>query len=453
MLKLEPDRLLNGCLREAGLKPKAPPYGGWESTPGVSPGQILGFYLSAASMMVQSTDDAELRTRLNYVLGELEQVQKANGNGYLMAIPGGKRLFADVARGKIEVGGLPWSGCGLNGWNGPAYVLNKIMLGLYQAHLATGNPRAKAILVRTADWFGQEVLDHLNDDQVQHLLEAEHGSLNESFADVYALTGDARYLVWARRLCHRQMLEPLAVRQDILTNWHANTQIPKFTGFQRIYTFTGEKTLTAAARFFWETVVANRSWAIGGNSADEHFNDPRHFDAALAVANGPETCNSVNMLRLTESLYSAGNEARHARCLRAHSLQPHPCVPRSRARHVCLLQLHAARSLSRLLGRVQLHVVLRWHGHGESRKIWQDDLRAQPGEMTHFTSTSSSPPSWTGKAKAYRIRQETRFPDEPATTLRITCDQPVQLALKIRHPAWVPGGSPEDRGEWTRAGC
>ena len=194
--KLEPDRLLNGCLRKAGLKPKAPPYGGWESRSGVSPGQILGFYLSATSMMVLSTDDEALRTRLNYVLGELEQVQKANDNGYLMAIPGGKRLFADVARGKIEVGGLPWSGCSLNGWNGPAYVLNKIMLGLYQAHLATGNPKAKAILVRAADWFGQEVLDKLNDEQVQHLLAAEHGSLNESFADVHALTDDARYLVW-----------------------------------------------------------------------------------------------------------------------------------------------------------------------------------------------------------------------------------------------------------------
>ena len=80
------------------------------------------------------------------------------------------------------------------------------------------------------------------------------------------------------------MLEPFAARKDILTNWHANTQIPKFTGFQRIYTFTGETKLTAAAQFFWETVVANRSWAIGGNSADEHFNDPRQFAASLFSA-------------------------------------------------------------------------------------------------------------------------------------------------------------------------
>jgi DUF1680 family protein len=440
LLKLEPDRLLNGCLREAGLEPKAPAYGGWESTPGVSPGQILGFYLSAASMMAQSTGDAELRTRLNHLLGELEQVQKANGNGYLMAIPGGKRLFADVARGKIDVAGLPWSGCGLNGWNGPAYVLNKIMLGLYQAHLATGDPRAKAILVRTADWFGQEVLDKLNDDQVQHLLEAEHGSLNESFADVHELTGDARYLAWARRLCHRQMLEPLAAHQDILTNWHANSQIPKFTGFQRIYSFTGEKKLAGAARFFWETVVANRSWVIGGNSADEHFNDPRQFDAALAAPNGPETCNSVNMLRLAESLHRADDDVRlldtYERILYNHILAYHD-PERGMFVYYSSMRPGHYRVYSDEFNAMWCCVGTGMESPGKYGKMIY--ARGPADDALHVNLFIASELDW--KSKGVRVRQETRFPDEPATTLRMTCDQPVHFALKIRHPAWARAGT------------
>src|ERR1044071_7203504 len=85
LLRLDADRLLSGVRKEAGLTPKAPGYGGWESM--TIAGHSLGHYLSACAFMFASTGDARFRERVNYIVAELETAQRANGNGYVAAIP------------------------------------------------------------------------------------------------------------------------------------------------------------------------------------------------------------------------------------------------------------------------------------------------------------------------------------------------------------------------------
>src|SRR6185503_9534876 len=70
LLRLDPDRLLSGVRKEAGLTPKAEVYGGWESM--TIAGHSLGHYLSACSLMFASTGDARFRERVNYIVSELE---------------------------------------------------------------------------------------------------------------------------------------------------------------------------------------------------------------------------------------------------------------------------------------------------------------------------------------------------------------------------------------------
>ena len=122
-----------------------------------------------------------------------------------------------------------------------------------------------------ADWFGYQVLDKLSYEQIQELLVCEHGSINESYITVYEITGDEKYLKWAKLLNDEDMLIPAAEERDVLNGWHANTQIPKFTGFEKVYNYTQEDKYTRAAQFFWETVVDKHTWVIGGNSTGEHF--------------------------------------------------------------------------------------------------------------------------------------------------------------------------------------
>ena len=303
LLWLNPDSLLHFYRVEAGLPPKADAYAGWESQNvwGAGPlrGGFLGFYLSSVSMMHQSTGDKELLKRLKYVLKELKLCQDAGKDGFLLGIKDGRMLFKEVASGKIKTNNPT-----VNGAWAPVYLINKMLLGLSAAYTQCGLEEALPMMIRLADWFGYQVLDKLSDEQIQKLLVCEHGSINESYVEAYELTGQKRFLDWARRLHDRAMWVPLSEGKDILYGWHANTQIPKFTGFHKYYMFTGDKRFLTAATNFWNIVNRNHTWVIGGNSTGEHFFPKEEFADRLLLKGGPETCNSVNMLRLTESLFS-----------------------------------------------------------------------------------------------------------------------------------------------------
>ena len=75
LLELEADRLLAPFLREAGLPSKAASYTNWENS-GLD-GHIGGHYISALSLMYASTGDEEIKSRLSYMLAELQRCQDA----------------------------------------------------------------------------------------------------------------------------------------------------------------------------------------------------------------------------------------------------------------------------------------------------------------------------------------------------------------------------------------
>ncbi len=305
LLRLEPDRLLAGFRRESGLSRKADAYGGWETIPDKGryslAGQALGHYLSALSLMTCATADAECRRRADYIVHELSECQKASGAGILCAFPESKQIFAELAAGRIKSDHL----FNLNGGYVPLYVTHKVMAGLRDAWLLLGNREARDVLVRMADWLGTVVKD-LTDAQIQEILETEHGGIMEAVTDVYAITGDTHYLQLAKRFNHQSLFQPMARREDILSGLHANAQIPKVIGMQRIYELTGEPAFGRAARFFWDDVVHTRSFVIGGHGENEFFFSPDEFATkGVTSTTGPETCNTYNMLKLSRRLWLA----------------------------------------------------------------------------------------------------------------------------------------------------
>lgn len=309
LLSLEPDRLLSWFRREAGLTPKAQPYPLWESedfqSTGPLAGHIMGFYLSGMSMMYQSTGDHAILERLQYSVHGLREAQEAGGDGYLAATRIGRHVFEDVVNRQFVT-----TNPTINDTWEPIYVMNKIMLGLYDAYTLCNIDEARTVLVKMADWFGNNVIDKIDHDTMQRLLVCEHGSINESYVDVYKLTGDAKYLHWAERLNDEAMWIPLSQGRDILEGWHANTQIPKFTGFVSVGLADGDRRMLNAAHLFWDIVVKNHTWVNGGNSSGEHFFDEGEYIYKVTSIGGPESCNSVNMMRLTEALYQVDGDIR-----------------------------------------------------------------------------------------------------------------------------------------------
>lgn len=303
LMGLNPDRLLAPYMKEAGLKPKAENYPNWENT-GLD-GHIGGHYLSALSYMYASTGNEEIGKRLDYFLSELKRCQDASGNGYLCGVPDGKTIWNEIKEGKINANPF-----GLNDRWVPLYNIHKTYAGLRDAYLVAGKEEAKGMLVALTDWM-MDIVSGLTDEQIQDMLRSEHGGLNEVFADVYAITGDEKYLELAKRFSHRFILDPLVEKKDMLTGNHANTQIPKVIGFKRIADLDGNQEWSSASEFFWNTVVENRSVSIGGNSVREHFHKSDDFSSMMTSEQGPETCNTYNMLRLTKLLYGTSGDVNY----------------------------------------------------------------------------------------------------------------------------------------------
>lgn len=300
ILELNPDRLLAPYLIASGIPVKAERYGNWESI-GLD-GHIAGHYLSALAMMYASTGNREVKNRLDYMISELEKCQQKNGNGYVGGIPQGK-VFWD----RIHNGDIDGSNFGLNNTWVPLYNIHKLFAGLTDTYHYTGNEKAKEVLIKLGDWF-IELIRPLSEEQIQNILKTEHGGINESFADLYIITKNKKYLETAEKVSHLAILNPLEKKEDKLTGLHANTQIPKVIGFEKIGRLSGNKDMTDAAQFFWENVTQKRSVAFGGNSFAEHFNPTEDFSGMLKSNQGPETCNSYNMERLSKALFLDQNK-------------------------------------------------------------------------------------------------------------------------------------------------
>lgn len=436
LVSLDPDRLLSWFRREAGLTSKAPAYPFWESEDvwggGPLAGHILGFYLSSMSMMYEATGDEEIKKKLAYAIDELGRCQDAHESGYALATINGKRIFDNMAKGDFKADKAMISGA----WE-PIYIMNKVMLGLYDAYLACDLPHAKSVLIRMADWFGAEVLDHLSHDQIQQILTCEHGSINESFVDVYTLTGEQKYLLWAERLNDEDMLLPAAEKRDVLNGWHANTQIPKFTGFQRIFSYTGNKDYTQAASFFWKTVVDKHTWVIGGNSTGEHFFSKDEFEKRVTLIGGPESCNSVNMMRLTEALYSDYGEMEkidyYERVLFNHILanyDPHEGM--------CTYFTSMRPGHYRMYG-TKYHSFWCCTGTGmEAPAKFGKMIYAHKEDDLYVNLFIPSEVDW--REKGIKLVQQTSFPDENTVEFTVKMQNAGCFALRLRRPYWNRSG-------------
>ncbi len=438
LLKFDPDRLLAPFLTDAGLEPKAEKYPNWESN-GLD-GHTAGHYISALAITYAATGNKECKQRLDYMVSELARCQEAHGDGYVGGIPNGKQMWDEIAAGDIRT-----SGFGLNDRWVPWYNLHKTFAGLRDAYLIGGNEQAKEVLIKLADWCGKLVSD-LSDAQVQDMLRAEHGGMNEVLADVGAITGNKKYIELASRFNHRAILEPLVQQRDELNGLHANTQVPKVVGFERIAHLTHNNAYHRAARFFWERVTQHRTLAFGGNSTSEHFPSPNQSIRWIESREGPETCNTYNMLRLSEQLFCAEPEARYAdfyeRAMLNHILSTqHPehggyvYFTPARPRHY--------RVYSQPEQAFWCCVGTGMENHGK----YGEFIYAHSDDSLWVNLFVASELTW--KDKGLTLTQQTRFPDEPSTKLVLNLEEPRQFALKIRHPSWASadGFSISIRGE------
>lgn len=294
LLKYDCDRMLAPYRKEAGLQPRKPSYPNWDGLDG----HVGGHYLSALAINA-ATGNEECRKRMEYMISELQLVLDANNqrpeawcHNYIGGVPNSAKMWTAFSKGDFG----PYFGT----W-APFYNIHKMYAGLRDAWLYCGNEQAKNLFLKFCDW-AVDITRDLNDEQMEKMLGNEHGGMNEVLADAYAITGEQKYLDCARRFSHRMLLVPLENGKDCLDNMHANTQIPKVIGYQRIAELAHDVQYHNASEYFWEIVTRQRSLALGGNSRREHFPTKENCIDYINDIDGPESCNTYNMLKLTEDL-------------------------------------------------------------------------------------------------------------------------------------------------------
>ncbi len=436
IMAMNPDKLLAPFLREAGLTPKAPSYTNWENT-GLD-GHIGGHYISALSMMYAATGDTTVYNRLNYMLDELYRAQQAVGTGFIGGTPGSLQLWKEIKEGNIHAGSF-----NLNGKWVPLYNIHKTYAGLRDAYLYAGSDLARQMLIALTDWMA-DITSGLTDEQMQDMLRSEHGGLNETFADVADITGDKKYLELARKFSHKTLLEPLTKDEDCLTGMHANTQIPKVIGYKRIADLTQDHDWDHAARFFWNTVVKHRSVCIGGNSVREHFHPADNFTSMLNDVQGPETCNTYNMLRLTKMLFQSSPDSRFADYYE-RALYNHILASQQPAKGGFVYFTPMRSGHYRVYSQPETSMWCCVGSGLENHTKYGEFIYAHTEDTLYINLFIPSRLTW--KEKNLVLAQESRFPDEEQIRFRVEKSTKKAFSFKFRYPAWAKGASVSVNGK------
>lgn len=448
LLEYDVDRLLTPYIRQAGLSKtqdvgnryynwefEHPAFESFAWNPQMAmDGHITGRYLSALSMAYASCREpglkARFKERIDYMLRVMKDCQDAfdgskNGmKGYIGGIPNND-IWTALSDGDYRV----YNQCG--NWI-PFYCVEKTLSGLRDAFVHTGSTEARDMWRKMLDWSIHVVRLFQEDIMEMQILQWEPGAMNEVLADGYAVFGDNKYLQAARKFSHQIMIENMVSdpTHSFLDLKHCTESTAKFLGFARIDELDRNDRYGKASRAFWEDVVLRRTTCIGGQGMGSYFLPANKGARYVNEGDGPETCNTAAMLRLTERLFSRSRNANYADY------------------YELALINHILSSQDPETGGHTFYTSLR----PESYRIYSQVNQAMwccvgSGMENHslygnFIYTRSSDTLFVNlfipselKNDKVQIRQEGGFPYSNKTRITILKDGNYQLA--VRHPGWT----------------
>lgn len=425
---LTTDRLLHSFRLTAGITSTATPYGGGGKPDCELRGHFNGgHYLSAVALAYASAGNDTLRKSGDVMVAELAKCQKTNSNGYLSAYP--TELFQRLADGKQV-----WA---------PFYTLHKIMAGLLDMYVHTGNEQALQVCEGMAIWV-QAYFEGISDETRQRMLRIEYGGMNEVLANLHGVTGKERYLRIARLFEQPMFLDPLAGHRDELKGLHANTHVPKVIGAARMYELAGERRYRTIAEYFLDEVLTERAYAIGNMSDDEHWRTaPGDLKGSLS-AKDAECCVAYNLMKLERHLFAwSGN----ARWMDAYERSLWNCrMGTQDSQGLKQYFMPLAAGYWKFLGSAENSFWCCTGTGAEEFAKFNDSIYSHDGESVWVNQFVASELSWS--EKKFGLRQETSFPSEQGTTLKLKLTEPQARTIRIRIPGWVAeGGSVKVNGK------
>jgi hypothetical protein len=423
--RLTADRLLYNFRANSGLPTgSAKPLGGWEQPANNQHsselrGHFTGHFLTACAQLHASMGDAEAKAKGDELVAALAKCQEKLGGGYLSAFP---TEFFDRLDARKPV----WA---------PFYTIHKIMAGMFDMYRLAGNRQALQVLEGMAAWADGWTASK-SEEHMQDILNTEFGGMAETLYNLAAATGNDRWVRAGDRFTKKRFMNPLALRRDELRGLHVNTHIPQVIAAARRYEISGDTRFHDVADYFFREVSTARSYVTAGTSNGEHWQtEPRRLGAELKRSvDTAECCCSYNMLKLARHLYGWDPNPRYFDYYERAMLN------------------HRIGTIRPEKGWTQYYLSLTpgaWKTFNtEDQSFWcctgtgveeysklADSIYWHDAEGLYVNQFIASELDWAGKG--LKLRQETKFPEEPGTALVVTAKQPVRMTLRLRVPGWL----------------
>ena len=421
LLSIDNDRLLHSWRVNAGLATNAEPLGGWEGLDVELRGHTMGHVLSGLALMYASTGDIAYKSKGDSLVSALAEIQQVlNQGGYLSAFP--QNLVNRAING--DPVWAPW------------YTIHKIMAGLIDMYQYAGNKQALEVVVKMSNWAYHK-LENLSPEQLAIMHKTEFGGMIEAAYNLFGITGDVNDKKLAEFFYDHKILDPLAQREDKLSGFHANTQIPKIIGEARGYELTGDEKEKTIADFFWQTVIDHHTYVTGGNSDNEYFFEPDQISKHISRAT-TESCNTYNMLKLTRHLFTWTADVKYA-----------DYYERALYNHILASQEQETGMVTYFIsyapGTFKTYC-------DKEHSFWccvgtGFENHAKYGEGIYYHNDNGIfvnlfiPSELTWKEKGVKLIQETRYPEEATTRLTIKEITNGEMPLYIRYPSWATSGA------------
>jgi DUF1680 family protein len=428
LLAMDEDALLKPYRTAAGLAAPGDDLGGWYNSSaafdpprdmhGFIPGHSLGQYISSLARAYAVTGDEATRQKAQRLVA-----------GYAATIT--SRLY--------------------DGYPLPAYLFDKINIGLIDAHALARDPRALAALDGSLD----AALPHLPEKALTRpqMAARPHPNMAFTWDESYTLPENL-YLAWrrgagrryrelaARYLLDAEYFDPLARGDNVLPGKHAYSHVNALSSAMQAYLVDGDRKHLRAARNGFDFVLA-QSYATGGWGPNEGFVVPG--SGALGESLGSthasfETpCGAYGHFKIARYLMAVTLDSRYGdsmeRVLYNTVLGALPMKPDGTAFYYSDYNASGSKTYfeyrcpccSGTLGQMVAD-------YGISAYLLSDR-----GAVVNLYLPSKL--SWRQNGRALSLQQSTAYPLDGAIEIALSTATPQTFSITLRVPAWAGANS------------
>lgn len=472
----------------------AEPLGVWDSQETKLRGHATGHYLTAIAQAYASTgydpelqqnfsDKMEYMVNVLYELSQLSGKPSAKSSEYesdpnkIPTGPGKSQYSSDLSEEGIRTDYWNWGEGFISAYppdqfimleNGatyggqenqvwaPYYTLHKILAGLMDVYEVSGNEKALRVAQGMGDWVHARLSQLPTETLISmwnRYIAGEFGGMNEAMARLYRITGEHSYLETARLFDNIKVFfgdashsHGLAKNVDTFRGLHANQHIPQFVGALEMYRDSKDSEYFKVADNFWFKAMNDYMYSIGGvagarnpANAECFVSQPGTlYQNGLSAGGQNETCATYNMLKLTRNLFLFEQRPElmdyYERGLYNHILASVAEDSPANTYHVPL----RAGSIKRF-GNPDMTGFTCCNGTAlESSTKLQNTIYFRSSDNRELYVNLFVPSTLNWKEKGIVIEQETNFPKEDHTSLKINGKG--KFTLKLRIPGWAEKG-------------